>query len=223
MQGVTVVDHPLVQHKLTLMRDKTTPTRRLPPAAPRDRAAPHLRGDPRPAADHQARSRRRSRRWTRRSSKARSRSSPRSCAPATASSKACSTSSPRPASPISASTAIRETLEPVEYYFKAPEDLADRLVIVVDPMLATANSAVAAIAAAEGARRQGHPLRLPARRAGRHRALPARPSPACRSTPPRSTSTSTTTATSFPASATPATGCTGRSERSRHPDRCRRP
>ena len=38
-----------------------------------------------------------------------------------------------------------ETLEPNEYYFKAPEDLADRLVIVVDPMLATANSASAAI------------------------------------------------------------------------------
>ncbi|ORE98367.1 uracil phosphoribosyltransferase [Aurantimonas sp. 22II-16-19i] len=38
-----------------------------------------------------------------------------------------------------------ETLQPVEYYFKAPEDLADRLVIVVDPMLATANSATAAI------------------------------------------------------------------------------
>jgi uracil phosphoribosyltransferase len=38
-----------------------------------------------------------------------------------------------------------KTLEPVEYYFKAPEDLADRTVICVDPMLATANSAVAAI------------------------------------------------------------------------------
>ncbi|QKV19747.1 uracil phosphoribosyltransferase [Oricola thermophila] len=38
-----------------------------------------------------------------------------------------------------------ETLEPVEYYFKAPEDLSDRLVIVVDPMLATANSAIAAV------------------------------------------------------------------------------
>ena len=38
-----------------------------------------------------------------------------------------------------------ETLQPVEYYFKAPTDIADRLVIVVDPMLATANSAVAAI------------------------------------------------------------------------------
>src|SRR5271154_1987649 len=38
-----------------------------------------------------------------------------------------------------------ETLEAVEYYFKAPADVADRLVIVMDPMLATANSAIAAI------------------------------------------------------------------------------
>ncbi len=38
-----------------------------------------------------------------------------------------------------------ETLQAVEYYFKAPTDVADRLVIVMDPMLATANSAVAAI------------------------------------------------------------------------------
>ena len=37
------------------------------------------------------------------------------------------------------------TLKAVEYYFKAPTDIADRLVIVMDPMLATANSAVAAI------------------------------------------------------------------------------
>ena len=39
-----------------------------------------------------------------------------------------------------------QTLEPVEYYFKVPEDMAERLVIVVDPMLATGNSAVAAVA-----------------------------------------------------------------------------
>jgi uracil phosphoribosyltransferase len=38
-----------------------------------------------------------------------------------------------------------DTLEAVEYLFKAPSDLGDRLVIVVDPMLATANSAIAAI------------------------------------------------------------------------------
>ncbi|WP_149535502.1 uracil phosphoribosyltransferase [Siccirubricoccus phaeus] len=38
-----------------------------------------------------------------------------------------------------------ETLQAVEYYFKAPPDVAERLVIVLDPMLATANSAVAAV------------------------------------------------------------------------------
>ncbi|MHA6325229.1 uracil phosphoribosyltransferase [Roseivivax sp. CAU 1753] len=38
-----------------------------------------------------------------------------------------------------------ETLEPVQYYFKVPEDLADRVTIAVDPMLATGNSSVAAI------------------------------------------------------------------------------
>jgi uracil phosphoribosyltransferase len=38
-----------------------------------------------------------------------------------------------------------DTLEAVEYYFKAPTDVAERLVIVMDPMLATANSAIAAI------------------------------------------------------------------------------
>ncbi|MCP8938123.1 uracil phosphoribosyltransferase [Alsobacter sp. SYSU M60028] len=38
-----------------------------------------------------------------------------------------------------------ETLTAVEYYFKAPSDVAERLVVVIDPMLATANSAVAAI------------------------------------------------------------------------------
>lgn len=38
-----------------------------------------------------------------------------------------------------------DTLEPVEYYFKAPQDMENRLVIVVDPMLATANSSIAAV------------------------------------------------------------------------------
>lgn len=38
-----------------------------------------------------------------------------------------------------------ETLEPVQYYFKVPEGLDDRLVIAVDPMLATGNSSAAAI------------------------------------------------------------------------------
>lgn len=38
-----------------------------------------------------------------------------------------------------------QTLEPVQYYFKVPDALEDRLVIAVDPMLATGNSSVAAI------------------------------------------------------------------------------
>jgi uracil phosphoribosyltransferase len=37
-----------------------------------------------------------------------------------------------------------QTLQAVEYYFKAPHDLSDRTVILVDPMLATGNSACAA-------------------------------------------------------------------------------
>jgi uracil phosphoribosyltransferase len=38
-----------------------------------------------------------------------------------------------------------ETLKPVQYYFKVPEAMEDRMVIAVDPMLATGNSSVAAI------------------------------------------------------------------------------
>ena len=38
-----------------------------------------------------------------------------------------------------------ETLQPVQYYFKAPKELKDRMVIAVDPMLATGNSSAAAI------------------------------------------------------------------------------
>ena len=38
-----------------------------------------------------------------------------------------------------------KTLQPVQYYFKVPEAMQDRLVIAVDPMLATGNSSVAAV------------------------------------------------------------------------------
>lgn len=38
-----------------------------------------------------------------------------------------------------------ETLKPVKYYFKVPTQLDDRMTIVVDPMLATGNSSAAAI------------------------------------------------------------------------------
>jgi uracil phosphoribosyltransferase len=39
-----------------------------------------------------------------------------------------------------------ETLEPVEYYVKLPQDVAERDVIILDPMLATGNSTAAAVA-----------------------------------------------------------------------------
>ncbi len=38
-----------------------------------------------------------------------------------------------------------DTLQPVEYYYKVPRNIKDRLVIAVDPMLATSNSASAAL------------------------------------------------------------------------------
>lgn len=38
-----------------------------------------------------------------------------------------------------------DTLQAVEYFFKSPENLAERLIIVVDPMLATGNSSIAAV------------------------------------------------------------------------------
>ncbi|MBV0911345.1 uracil phosphoribosyltransferase [Anianabacter salinae] len=44
-----------------------------------------------------------------------------------------------------------ETLQPVQYYFKVPEGLNDRLVIAVDPMLATGNSSAAAVDLLKGA------------------------------------------------------------------------
>jgi len=44
-----------------------------------------------------------------------------------------------------------DTLQAVQYYFKVPDALEDRLTIVVDPMLATGNSSVAAIDLLKGA------------------------------------------------------------------------
>ena len=44
-----------------------------------------------------------------------------------------------------------ETLQPIQYYFKVPFALDERLVIAVDPMLATGNSSAAAIDLLKGA------------------------------------------------------------------------
>ena len=100
-----------------------------------------------------------------------------------------------------------DTLQPVDYYFKIPAAEVERDFFVLDPMLATGGSAVAAVAALKeaGARRirflclvaapggRAPDARGASRRAHLHRR--ARP-PAQRAS-----------ATSCPASATPATGC----------------
>jgi uracil phosphoribosyltransferase len=44
-----------------------------------------------------------------------------------------------------------ETLEPVEYYVKLPADIAEREVLLLDPMLATGNSTAAAVSVLERA------------------------------------------------------------------------
>ncbi len=68
-----------------------------------------------------------------------------------------------------------ETLEPIEYYFKTPDKLDERLVALVDPMLATGNSAIAAT------------TRL--KQAGAADIRIHRHTPWCRSSQPRSTVT----------------------------------
>jgi uracil phosphoribosyltransferase len=144
MQGVTVVDHPLVQHKLTLMRDKHTSTASfrqllretallLTYEVTRDLKLTKISIET-PLATMEA--------------------------PILEGKKPVFASILRagngllegmlelvPSARVAHVGIYRnpETLEPVEYYFKAPDDLADRVVIVVDPMLATSNSASAAI------------------------------------------------------------------------------
>ena len=144
MQGVTVVDHPLVQHKLTLMRDKTRTTKGfrqllneigmlLCYEVTRDLPLESVEIET-PLTAMQA--------------------------PQLAGKKLVLAPILRagvgfldgmlnlvPSARVAHIGLYREpeTLHAVEYYFKAPSDLADRMVLVLDPMLATANSAVAAI------------------------------------------------------------------------------
>jgi uracil phosphoribosyltransferase len=144
MSNVTVVDHPLVAHKLTIMRDKETSTasfRRLL------REIAHLlcyeatRNLPIQMVEIET-------------------PLTKTMAPRLEGKKLVIASVLRagnglldgmldlvPAARVAHVGLYRnhETLEAVEYYFKAPDHLADRKVIVVDPMLATANSAIAAV------------------------------------------------------------------------------
>lgn len=144
MNNVTVIDHPLVQHKLTKMREKDTPTvefRRLLREiamllcyeATRDLELETTTIET-PLTTMEA--------------------------PVIAGKKLVFASILRagngllegmldlvPSARVAHIGLYRDpkTLVAVEYYFKAPEDIAERRVIVLDPMLATANSAIAAV------------------------------------------------------------------------------
>lgn len=143
-QHLTVVDHPLVQHKLTLMRDKTTSTasfRRLLREISLLLAYEVTRELEMTSVDVET---------------------PLTTmkAPLLEGKKLALISILRagnglmdgileliPAARVGFIGLYRdpETLQPVEYYCKVPGELESRMTIVVDPMLATGNSSVAAI------------------------------------------------------------------------------
>jgi uracil phosphoribosyltransferase len=143
-EHLTIVDHPLVQHKLTLMRDKETPTAVFRQLL---REISHLLAYE----------------ITRELDMTTKRIETPLCpmdAPVLAGKKLALVSILRagnglldgvldliPSARVGFVGLYRdeETLQPVQYYFKVPGDLADRLVIAVDPMLATGNSSAAAV------------------------------------------------------------------------------
>ena len=151
MSNVTVVDHPLVQHKLTLMRRSETPTgefRRLLREISLLLAYEVMRDLPTELIDIQT-------------------PIAPMRAPALAGKKVCFVSVLRagsgilegmldlvPSARVGHIGLYRDpqTLAAVEYYFKVPDDIPERDVIVVDPMLATANSAIAALHRLKGCR-----------------------------------------------------------------------
>jgi hypothetical protein len=118
----------------------------------------------------------------------------------------------------------RAHLAAVEYYFKMPKAMSERDAVVVDPMLATGHSAVA-----RGRSPEGDAAALDQVRVSGHVSRRADPSPRPSSRRPvytdcPSTATSTATATSCRASATPATAFSERSKLARlYTPRHRRP
>src|SRR5204862_2973583 len=144
MQGVTVVDHPLVQHKLTLMRDKRRSTkgfRQLLHEVGMLLCYEVTRDLPLELTEVET-------------------PRARMKAPVLAGKRLVFAPILRagmgfldgmlelvPSARVAHIGLYRDpkTLVAVEYYFKAPDDVADRLVIIMDPMLATANSAIAAV------------------------------------------------------------------------------
>ncbi|MFO1049304.1 MAG: uracil phosphoribosyltransferase [Geminicoccaceae bacterium] len=144
MSNLVVVGHPLVQHKLTLMRTRTTPVaefRRLVREVALLIGYEITRDLPLTSVEIETPLEQMS-------------------APLLAGKKVCLVSILRagnglldgmldlmPSARVGHVGLYRDpaTLKPVEYYYKVPVDIAERPVIVVDPMLATANSAVAAV------------------------------------------------------------------------------
>jgi uracil phosphoribosyltransferase len=144
MAKVTVVDHPLVQHKLALMRDRTTSTKgfrnlareistllcyevtRDLSLAPVDIETPLVRTQAAMLAGKKL-----------------------VFAPILRAGMGMLEGMLElvPSARVAYIGLYRDhaTLGAVEYYFKAPTDLHERLVIVIDPMLATGNSVVAAL------------------------------------------------------------------------------
>lgn len=144
MQGVTVVDHPLVQHKLTILRDKETSTRSfrtltreisllLCYEVTRDLALEDVAIETPVAATI----------GKRLSGKK------LVFAPILRAGMGLLEGMLElvPSARVAHVGLYRDpkTLKAVEYYFKAPSDVAERLVIVIDPMLATGHTAVAAL------------------------------------------------------------------------------
>ena len=143
-EHLTVVDHPLVQHKLTIMRDKETPTavfRQLLREIGQLLAYEVTRDLPMTTKRIETPMREMD-------------------APTVAGKKLALVSILRagnglldgvleliPSARVGFVGLYRDekTLQPVQYYFKVPEALEDRLVIAVDPMLATGNSSAAAV------------------------------------------------------------------------------
>jgi uracil phosphoribosyltransferase len=76
------------------------------------------------------------------------------------------------------------TLQAVEYYFKMPSDMDERDVIVLDPMLATGNSAVAAVDRLKQTKPRSIRFVCLVSPARRTQDLPRCTIPTCRSTPP---------------------------------------
>ena len=140
-----IVSHPLVQHKLSILRDRETPTKIFKELVDEIAMLHGVRGDERSRA--RGRDGRDAARANRRQAHERKEADARadSCAPASAWSKGSIVSCPGARIGHIGLYRDHDTLEPVDYYFKVPGDAPERDFFLLDPMLATGGSAVAAV------------------------------------------------------------------------------